>query len=282
MPELPEVETIINDLRELTLGRRIDQAEIRDPRVLRKIDPVDFAREVAGQRIVDVQRRAKYLLVKLSSGCYLVVQLLITGQLLLVESQAPLRRATRLIFDLADGQQLRLVDDSHLARVHLLQPAELNSRLHLDTLGPEPLSDDFTLEDFYRRLSGRGATIKSLLLDQHVVAGIGNIYADEVLFKARIHPAERARNLTFDQVRRLYDAIKQTLRAAIAARGTTTRHYLDVMGRKGEYQHQLLVFGRQGQPCPGCRGQVERIVVAGRRTHICASCQALSRHPQAA
>lgn len=277
MPELPEVETIKNDLREAVVGRRLKKAEVRDSRVIWHAVDGGFERAIAGERIVDVGRRAKYLLFRLSSGRYLVVHLIITGQLLLTQPDEPLRRATRLILYLDDGRQLRLVDNSHLARVHLVEPEELDSKLHLDELGPEPLSGEFTSEGFAERLRGRGATIKSLLLDQHVVAGLGNIYADEVLFKARVHPAEPAKNLSPDQVGRLYRAIRSTLREAIAYRGTTTRNYLDARGRKGGYQRRLLVFRRQGQPCEGCPGQVQKITVAGRQTFICPSCQVLSR-----
>ena len=277
MPELPEVETIKNDLRAATIGRRIERAEVRDSRVVRHTVNSGFDHAIAGERIADVGRRAKYLLFRLSSGRYLVIQLLITGQLLLADSDEPLRRATRLILHLDDGRQLRLVDNSHLARVHLVEPDELDSKLHMDELGPEPLGAEFTPERLVELLRGRGATIKSLLLDQHVVAGLGNIYADEVLFKARLHPAEPAKNLSPDQIRQLYRAIRETLREAIAYRGTTTRNYLDASGRKGGYQRRLLVFRRQGQPCEGCPGQVQKITVAGRQTFICPSCQILSK-----
>lgn len=276
MPELPEVETIKNDLRALVLGRTIKKVEVLDPPVVKNGVPKGFEQGLVGQQIVDVGRRAKYLLIKLSSGRYLVVQLMLTGQLLVVEPREPLKPSTRLILYLDDGRQMRLVDSRRFARVRLVEPAELNTKLHLDQLGPEPLNERFTAEDLAERLRGRGATIKSLLLDQRVVAGLGNIYADEVLFKARIHPAEPAKNLSNDQIRRLYEAIRETLREAISHRGTTTRSYRDALGRKGQHQQYLLVHTRFGKPCQGCPGRVEKTTIAGRQTFFCPSCQVLS------
>lgn len=282
MPELPEVETIKNELRGLVIGRRVERVDVRDPRVVRYSVSGSLERDLTGESIQEVHRRAKYLLLWLSSGRYLVIHLIITGQLLLVRADTPLRPSTRLVLHLDDGRQLRLVDSSHLARVYLVQPSELDTRLHFNRLGPEPLSDEFSVEELAERLRGRGASIKSLLLDQHVLAGLGNIYSDEVLFRARIHPAEPAKNLSLDQVRRLYRAIRETLREAIAYRGTTTRTYRDVLGRKGSYQQRLLVFERAGQPCHGCSGSVQRITVAGRQTYVCPSCQILSEQAKAA
>ncbi|MGE5620168.1 MAG: DNA-formamidopyrimidine glycosylase [Sphingomonadaceae bacterium] len=275
MPELPEVETIRNDLREMVVGRRIERARVLDPRLVRHPSGDRFEAELAGQRVEAVDRRAKYLLFRLSSRKTMVVQLIITGQLLLVDPEAPIRKSVRLILDLDDGRQLRLVDSSYLARVHLLDADELQSWPPLKKLGPEAISDEFTLEYFRRLLRSTRRQIKAVLLDQSGVSGLGNIYTDESLFAARIHPLRPANSLSPEEVERLYLAIRTILREAIALRGTTTRSYRDLLGRKGGYQERLKVVARAGKPCIGCSGTVERIWVAGRETYLCPSCQLL-------
>ena len=275
MPELPEVETIKNDLRATVLGRRIVGVYVIDPRLVVYPSLREFEAGLQGQEIVGVDRRAKYLLIRLSSGKILVVQLMVTGQLLLVSPEEPRKKSTRLLFDLDDGRQLRLNDASHLARMNLVDESELNQRLPLAELGPEAISDEFTLDYFRSKLQGTRRQIKALLLDQRVVSGIGNIYADESLFAARIHPLRPASSLSPDEIERLYHSIRSILKAAIALRGTTTRSYRDVLGRKGGYQALLKVVARAGRPCIGCPGIVEKILAAGRETYYCPSCQKL-------
>ncbi len=275
MPELPEVETIKNDLRSLVLGRRIEGAKVLDPLLVRYPSVPELEAGLAGERIVAVDRRAKYLLLRLSSGRILVVHLILTGQLLLVEPEAPMQKSARLILELDDGHQLRLVDSRRLARVNLVEEQELNVRVPLGELGPEVTSDQFTLEFFRRVLRGTRRQIKALLLDQRVVSGLGNIYTDESLFAARIHPLRPANSLSPQEVERLHRAIRTILPEAIRLRGTTTRSYRDVLGRKGGYQEKLKVVARAGQPCVGCPGTVEKIWAAGRDTYLCPSCQRL-------
>ncbi len=275
MPELPEVETIKNDLRSLVLGRRIEGAKVLDPSLVRYPSAPELETGLAGERIVAVDRRAKYLLLRLSSGRILVVHLILTGQLLLVEPEAPMQKSARLILELDDGHQLRLVDSRRLARVNLVEEQELNVRVPLGELGPEVTSDQFTLEFFRRVLRGTRRQIKALLLDQRVVSGLGNIYTDESLFAARIHPLRPANSLSPQEVERLHHAIRTILPEAIRLRGTTTRSYRDVLGRKGGYQEKLKVVARAGQPCVGCPGTVEKVWAAGRETYLCPSCQRL-------
>lgn len=275
MPELPEVETIKNDLRSLVLGRRIEGAKVLDPPLVRYPSVPELEAGLTGERIVVVDRRAKYLLLRLSSGRILVVHLILTGQLLLVEPEAPMQKSARLILELDDGHQLRLVDSRRLARVNLVEEQELNVRVPLGELGPEVTSDQFTLEFFRRVLRGTRRQIKALLLDQRVVSGLGNIYTDESLFAARIHPLRPANSLSPQEVERLHHAIRTILPEAIRLRGTTTRSYRDVLGRKGGYQEKLKVVARAGQPCVGCPGTVEKVWAAGRETYLCPSCQRL-------
>jgi formamidopyrimidine-DNA glycosylase len=277
MPELPEVETITNDLRDLVVGRTIESAEVRDPRLVRYPPVPELEEGLRGQTVRAVDRQAKYILMRLSSGKTFVVQLMLTGQLLLRPPAAPLLKSTRLIIDLDGGEQLRLVDSSHLARVNLLDDAELHIRLPLGELGPEVISDEFTLDIFAGMLKRR-RQIKALLLDQRILAGLGNIYVDESLFESRIHPLRAASSLTLEEVERLYRAIRRIVLEAIALRGTTTRSYRDVRGQKGGYQDRLKVVLKTGQPCPGgCGGVVERQWMAGRETFLCPSCQPLTR-----
>ncbi len=275
MPELPEVETIKSDLKALVLGRRIARARVVDPRLVRHPSVSQFEAGLAGQRILAVDRQAKYLLLWLSSGRILAVQLMLTGQLLLLQADMPVRKSTRLVLELEDGRHLRLVDSSHLARVQLLSEAELTTRLPLGELGPEATSPELTLERFAELLRGRRRAIKALLLDQHVLSGLGNIYTDEALFEARLHPLRQAGSLSPLEVARLYRAIRRILPLAIALRGTTTRSYRDVLGRKGNYQRHLQVVARAGERCLGCPGTVERTWAAGRETYFCPSCQRL-------
>ncbi len=276
MPELPEVETIKNDLRALALGRQITAVDLRDPLLVRRPSPAEFAGRLQGQAIVAAQRRAKYLLIELSAGDCLAVQLMITGQLLLTQPDEPVKNDTRLILDLDDGSQLRLWDQNGYAKVQLLGRGEVAAALGLAEYGPDPTLPDFSLADFAARLRGRRGRIKPLLLDQHFLAGLGNIYADEALFLAGIHPARQADGLSAEEVARLYEAIRHVLLTAIAKRGTTIATYRDLRGHKGQYQDELRVFRRTGKPCPRCGTPIVLSKLGGRDTHFCPRCQPLS------
>ena len=273
LPELPEVETIKNDLRQSVLGHCIERARVLYAGVIVFPSPQRFEVELSGERIKAVERRAKYLLLRLNSGRFLVIQLMVFGQLLLVPAAEPLRESTCLIIDLDNGQQLRLLDPSHYLRVHLLDEEGLKERLHLDALGPDATSSELSSERFAGLLRGRRKQVKALLLDQHVISGLGNIYVDEVLHEARLHPARLASSLSREEVERLYSAVRRILEEAISRRGTTVQSYVDLSGRKGTYQEQLKVFRRAGRPCPDCPGLVTKTRVAGRETFLCLSCQ---------
>ena len=273
MPELPEVETIKNDLRALVLGRRITGVTLRDPALVRRPGADAFVARLRGQALAGAERRGKYLMIALSAGDCLVVQLAITGQLVLSVPREPVKKDTRLILDLDDGRQLRLWDQNGYAKVQLLAADEVAETLKLDDLGPDPTSPDFALSDFLARLRGRRGRIKPLLLDQRFLAGLGNIYADEALFLARIHPARRASTLGEEEAARLFAAIREVLLGGIAKRGTTIATYRDVLGRKGAYQHELRVFRRAGKPCPRCGTPIVLTRIGGRDTFYCPRCQ---------
>jgi formamidopyrimidine-DNA glycosylase len=274
MPELPEVETIKNDLRELVVGARIESAEVLDPALVEQPSLEEFVRGLEGVRITGARRRAKHLIVELDSADYLVFQLKIGGQLLLVPPVEEPRTALMLVLHLDDDRRLFLRDETRFTRARLLNAEELEERL--STLGPEPLEEEFKekgAEYLRETLASRRAQIKPLLLDQKVVSGIGNIYVDEILYNARLHPRRKANTLSGEDWSRLHTAILENLAAGVEHRGTTVRLYKDVLGRPGEHQNYLRVFEKHGKPCPGCEGKVVREKVGGRPTHFCPSCQ---------
>ena len=274
MPELPEVETIKEHLRELVTGSLVAKVEVLDPGLVEQPSPEEFVRRLEGVRIMGTRRRAKHLIVELDSGESLVLQLKIGGQLLLVPLVEEPRTALMLVLYLDGDRRLFLRDETRLTRVRLLSAGELEERL--STLGPEPLEEEFEKNGaryLQETLSSRRAQIKPLLLDQKVVAGIGNIYVDEILYDARLHPRRKANTLSGEEWKRLHAAILRNLAAGVEHRGTTVRLYKDVLNRPGEHQNYLRVFEKQGKPCPGCEGKVVREKVGGRPTHFCPSCQ---------
>jgi formamidopyrimidine-DNA glycosylase len=275
VPELPEVETIKEDLRELVVGSTVERAEVLDPSLVERPSAGEFARRLEEARVTGARRRAKHLIVELESGDYLVFQLKIGGQLLLVPPVEEPRTALMLVLYLDGGKRLFLRDQTGFTRARLLGEAELEERL--SSLGPEPFSEEFTDRYLRDELGSRRAQIKSLVLDQKIVSGVGNIYADEILFDARLHPRRKANTLSEGEWTALHAAIKKNLAAGIEHRGTTVRLYRDVLGRPGEHQNYLGVFEKHGEPCPeGCGGSVVRESVGGRPSHYCPECQELS------
>ncbi len=272
MPELPEVETIVRGLRPLLTGRTIRGVSHADwPATLAGYPPAAFAAIVTGEPILGVERRAKYILIPLGSGRVLTIHLRMTGSL--VHHAAPIApsKATRLVVDLADGGQVHFTDARKFGRVRLLDPAAV--AVFLDSLGPEPLPDDFTLDRFRARLQGRRGLLKPTLLDQRVLAGLGNIYVDEALYRSRLHPQRSVATLDAGDTARLYEAIRAVLAQGIANHGTTISDYRDARGEAGSNQRQLHAYGQTDQPCGRCGTPIARIVVGGRGTHFCPQCQ---------
>ncbi len=269
MPELPEVETIARGLQELLIGRQFIGVRVGWENLVARPTVEEFKRGLVGQRILGVKRRGKYLVFTLSSGGSLIVHLRMTGRLLIKNADDELDKHDHLIFELDDARELRFNEVRKLGRVYLVD----NEDEVVGDLGPEPLDDDFTSADFAALLSGRRGMIKPLLLKQQFMAGVGNIYADEALFAARIHPERRADTLTAEEAEGLYHALRQVLRQGIENRGTTLTAYRDAEGREGENQDYLRVFRRAGQPCPRCGTPIERTVVGGRGTYFCPKCQ---------
>ena len=271
MPELPEVETIKEDLRGLVVDSRIERAEVLDSSLVEQSSTDEFVRRLGGAGITGARRRAKHLIVELDTGDSLVFQLKIGGQLLLVPPVEEPETALMLILYLDGERRLFLRDETGFTRARLLDAGELGERL--SSLGPEPLEEGFQADYLPRKIGSRRAQIKPLLLDQKVVSGIGNIYVDEILYDARLHPRRKANTLSEGEWEALYDAIRANLAAGVEHRGTTVRLFRDVLDRPGEHQNHLRVFEKQGQPCPGCEGQVVREKVSGRPSHFCPECQ---------
>jgi formamidopyrimidine-DNA glycosylase len=271
MPELPEVETVARGLRASLLGRTIIGVEVSWARTLVPPDPVAFARRLVGQAISGVGRRGKWILIALGGGDTLLVHLRMTGQLVLEPGGSPDDRHARVLLSLDSGWRLRFSDQRKFGRMVLTS----DPQSQLAELGPEPLADDFTAERLAEMLARRRGRIKPLLLNQRFLAGLGNIYADESLWRAGVHPLRRAGGLELAEVRRLHRGIRSVLREAIDGGGTTLADsaYRQPDGQSGEFYDLLAVYGREGQPCKRCGGAIERIVVGQRGTHYCPRCQ---------
>ncbi|OLC58368.1 MAG: DNA-formamidopyrimidine glycosylase [Chloroflexi bacterium 13_1_40CM_4_68_4] len=283
MPELPEVETIVRDLRRLVLGERIARFVADWPGVTGAEPPELVAARVAGARIEGTRRRGKLAILDLDTGESLVISLRMTGRLLVRQAGAPQDAYVRGHFILESGRELRFGDTRKFGRIVLVPQqairaesadgARAKGALH-ERLGIEPLSRAFTTSRFARLLSGRRRSrLKPLLLDQTFVAGIGNIYANEALYRARIHPLRSAGSLRGEQVRALHQAILAALRRAITLRGSSIDDYRDARGRRGRMQREFLVHGREDEPCARCGHAIRKTWVAGRGTYWCPRCQ---------
>ncbi|CAN5734557.1 bifunctional DNA-formamidopyrimidine glycosylase/DNA-(apurinic or apyrimidinic site) lyase [soil metagenome] len=274
MPELPEVETIARELRPLIVGRTITGAWLDWPNQVKHPSPEDFIAGLRGRQILAVERRAKWLVISLSGASVLAIQVKMTGQLDVLPRDAPRDKHVHVVLALDDGRDLRLRDTRKFGRVGLYA-ADQAGRL-LDAFGPEPLDDEFRLTDFRRLLRARRARLKTLLMDQAFVAGVGNIYADEALWRAWLHPLRSAAALRPEQERALYHSLREVLTEAIERRGSSVDDYRAPSGA-GEMQNFLNVYGRTGKPCPRCSRPTRRIVIGARSTHFCSWCQRLPR-----
>ncbi|HEY8636045.1 MAG TPA: bifunctional DNA-formamidopyrimidine glycosylase/DNA-(apurinic or apyrimidinic site) lyase [Candidatus Limnocylindrales bacterium] len=282
MPELPEVETVARDLRPRILDATIVGARVSWARTLRTHTPEAFAEAVAGRRVETVGRRGKQLLVGLSGDAALTIHLKMTGQLFVVPAETPVDPYVRLVLELADGREVRFRDIRKFGRIGLYGRDPVTGELVTEVgggavfaaIGPEPLDPAFTLRDFRRRLRSRSGRLKPLLLDQSFLAGIGNIYADEALWKGRLHPLRTAGTLRPADERHLYDAIRTILAEAIERRGSSIDDYTAPDG-DGSMQDRLQVYQRTGEPCPRCGRPIKRIVIGARSTHFCSWCQRL-------
>lgn len=272
MPELPEVEYVARQLRAAVLGRRITHASVLWARTVTPTDAREFEARVSGQRITSVNRRGKHLIVVLDGGDALAIHRRMSGNLILARAREE-ALYVRVAFTLDDGQLLLFTDPRKFGRVTLTSNAEIERSLA--ELGPEPLAPDFTAAVLAERLGASRRAIKAALLDQRIVAGLGNIYADESLFHARIHPLRPAGSLNRREVTALREAIVATLLNGIEHGGTTFGRHRDIYNEAGSNLEHVQVYRRTGKPCPRCGTPITRITVAQRGTHFCPKCQRL-------
>jgi formamidopyrimidine-DNA glycosylase len=274
MPELPEVETAVRELEPELTGRTITAARVFWPRTIAEPLAEEFPARIAGLAFATFDRRGKYMLLGMSDDSTLIVHLRMTGKLLLLPAETTPHPHTHVVMELDNGAALHYNDPRKFGRIWLVP----DRTTVLAKLGPEPLAAEFGVDDFAARLAGRNAPIKSLLLDQRLVAGVGNIYADEALFRAGIHPTRAGGSLTVDEMMRLHSAIRDVLNAAITHRGSTLgssnlQNYRRPGGMPGDFQNEFFVYGRTGEPCLVCGAPVARIVLGQRSTHFCPACQ---------
>lgn len=273
MPELPEVETIRRILAPQLTGRVIQHVDIRNAQVIAHPEASVFAASLEGQRIDDLTRRGKFLTLRLESGDRLTLHLRMTGQLLVMPAETPIEKHTHLIFTLSDGRQLRLIDVRRFGRVWFLRAQEADTVTGQAELGPEPTDPALTAEYLEEKLGARRSPIKEMLLDQTIVAGIGNIYSDEILFAARLHPQEKCAALSTAEWARLAEKIREVMAWAVDVSAMTAEEYLRGQGKAYRSMPYLRVYGRAGQPCPVCGTLLEKVTVGGRSSCYCPICQ---------
>ncbi len=275
MPELPEVETIRRDLEGSVVGLRVESVRVRRTDVLRQTRRRDLVATLTGRRIVALERVGKNLIVRLSGGPALIVNLGMTGQFYVADDDAKLPKHTHVIIELSDGRRLVFRDVRRFGHLELVGDGEVGESFSLRNVGIDARSRRFTVRKLGELLGGRAAVLKSALLNQSLVAGLGNIYVCEALHRARLSPELRCNELDQEQIARLHKAIKQVLSEAIKAEGTTVSDYVTGRGVPGRFQRRLRVYGREGQPCrtPGCGNTIKRIVQSNRSTYYCPGCQ---------
>ena len=272
MPELPEVEQVKNSLKEYIQNKKITKVTINIERLIKHPSPAEFTEQIQGRTFTNLERFGKYLVFTLDNGKLLVIHLRMTGALIYKHNAQEEVNKPRVVFELNQGI-MYYCDTRTLGTIHLISPEEKSMLKGLDTLGVEPISPDFTVKYLKEKFTAKKRLAKAALLDQSIIAGLGNIYVDEALAKSKIHPKRLTNSLTEQEFANLHLNIKQIIQAAIANRGTTFRDYKDADGNKGSNQEHLFVYGRSGQPCKLCGTTLVYEKVAGRGTVYCPQCQ---------
>lgn len=273
MPELPEVETLRRSLAPRLVGRRIEAVHVRETRLREPVSRRRLAARISRRRVEAVRRRSKYLLIEMERGQHLLVHLGMSGRLTLHDRGEALERHVHVVFDLDDGNELRYRDPRRFGMVDALSTSELGTDRRLCDLGIEPLSPRCTPEYLYERSRGVRKPVKNFVMDAHQICGVGNIYANEALFEAGIHPQRAAGRLSRRSWTALDRAIKAVLTRAIEEGGTTINDFQDGSGQPGAFQNHLRVYDRAEKPCPNCEAQIRLKVLAGRSTYYCPRCQ---------
>lgn len=273
MPELPEVETVKRSLQPLVTGEIIRDVEVFYGGIIKKPGPPEFKRLLIDRTIENVKRRGKYLLFQLSGGFSLVVHLRMTGQLTVCRTGVDVAKHTHLVFHFAGGREMRFTDARKFGLIYLIPTGAWEQIGGLAALGPEPLEEEFSLSYLEGLVKRKKGKVKAFLLDQTGIAGIGNIYADEIMFAAGLHPQRQVGSLSPEEVGRLYRAIRRKLSEGIEFRGTSVRDYVDGRGEKGGFQNRLQVYDRGGESCLRCGTRLLKETIAGRGTVFCPQCQ---------
>ncbi|PIZ98574.1 MAG: hypothetical protein COX77_04130 [Candidatus Komeilibacteria bacterium CG_4_10_14_0_2_um_filter_37_10] len=290
MPELPEVETIKNDLIQKIVGRKITDITALWPEIVKDMPFESFKKAVIGQRIINVKRRAKNLIVELTDDTALLIHLKMTGHVLVTDasnevnevgkwiktdnqllSDDPQNQFIRIIFYFDDKTMMAMSDLRKFAYIKLVSTEDLNK--FLAEYGPEPFDPEFTVAVFQTMLQSKGLAIKKVLMDQHILSGVGNIYADEILWASRVHPQTSAKKLSSEEINAIYDNMKKILQNAIEKRGTSTSDFRDTTGKKGTFGDSRNAYRMTGLPCARCSTPIKRISLGGRGTHFCPVCQ---------
>ncbi|MBF0385536.1 MAG: bifunctional DNA-formamidopyrimidine glycosylase/DNA-(apurinic or apyrimidinic site) lyase [Candidatus Omnitrophica bacterium] len=274
MPELPEVETITQDLKKVLVNRTIKEVNVYDHRVLLNEAPIKFIKKVKGKKIVSIKRRGKAVVIELSPKLNIAIQLKMTGQLIYAKNDLKKSancKETKLSFELSNGYFLNYNDQRIFGKFILAE--DLERVPYFKRLGVEPLGNSFTFSRLEEGIRSRKIPVKNFLMDQSSIAGIGNIYASEILFSSRINPLKKTSELTNEEIQRLFASTVDILNDAVKHRGTSFRDYRDGAGNKGNFLSRLKVYSREKEDCLICRGKIARIVQAGRSTFFCKDCQ---------
>ncbi|MFB4166690.1 DNA-formamidopyrimidine glycosylase [Virgibacillus sp. JSM 102003] len=273
MPELPEVETIRNTLKRFVINKTIADVSVLWPNIIKRPDDTEqFKHIVTGQTIHDIKRKGKFLLFQLDESV-LVSHLRMEGKYSVHPSEEPMIKHTHVVFGFTDGEELRYNDVRKFGTMHVFNKGDELNHKPLNQLGPDPFDEKFTLDYFYKKLKKTERVIKAALLDQSIVTGLGNIYVDETLFRANVHPLKKASRLSKKEVKAIQEQAILTLKDAVAQGGTTIRSYVNGQGEMGMFQQELFVYGQENQPCKQCGRPIVKMKIGGRGTHVCISCQ---------
>lgn len=276
MPELPEVETIKNQLLEKIRGKKIKAADVRLPKMIQNVSVKEFKKIVEGATIKDIQRRAKLLIINLSNGYSLIIHLKLTGQIIYMKTleYKNIKTFTQIIYYFTDNSVLLHNDIRQFGYVKVTKTKDLENMFEKEKFGPEPLEKEFTLDKFKKLLTKKSRQkIKPLLMDQTFLAGIGNLYAQEACWCAKILPTRIVKNLSEKEIETLFNCLIKILKKAIKYKGSSVDTYVDISGQAGDYVPKLKVYDREGQKCLRCGGKIKKIVLAGRGTYYCSNCQ---------
>jgi len=273
MPELPEVETIKNTLQRFVLNKQIQDIAVYWPNIIKVPDDVEqFKTMLKRQTIQRLDRRGKFILFYLDDYV-LISHLRMEGKYRVVPAGDPVKKHTHVIFTFTNGEELRYNDVRKFGTMHLYPKGDEYNHAPLNKLGPDPFDESFTFDYFYEKLKKTDRFIKTVLLDQTVVTGLGNIYVDETLFKSGVHPLKRSSKLTKKEIKRIYEQAIETLDEAVKLGGTTIRSYVNSQGEMGMFQQELYVYGQENKPCKKCGHPVTKLKIGGRGTHVCTTCQ---------